>query len=124
MRRSTSLVLALSIAGLGGCATREGFEARQQALVGRTEAELVQAIGVPSGAYEVDGRRFMQYDQQRVVSAPVSVGLFGFGRGFGMGGGFGPSVYSRSCSVTFEIRQGRVAGFVARGDDCVATAPG
>jgi hypothetical protein len=133
-RPLATLILALGI--LTGCAraTPEAFNTRMASLVGRSEADLVAALGVPERTYEAEGRRFLQYEDRRLVSYPGAAfygpGYGGFGgRRFGSAfngyysGGFAPMVETRACDVTFELRAGRVAGFTARGNDCVATAP-
>ena len=138
-RPLATLTLALGI--LAGCAraTPEAFNVQMASLVGRSEADLVAALGVPERTYEAEGRRFLQFENRRLVSYPSApfygpgyggfgCGGFGgrrFGSAFGgyYGGGFAPTVETRACDVTFELRAGRVAGFTARGNDCVATAP-
>lgn len=127
------LLAALAALTLSACATREGFVARQSALVGQSEAELVATLGVPARTYDVEGRRFLQYEDRRLVSyggAYPYGGLgYGFGRrgfgtglGFGLGGGY-PLIETRSCDTTFEVHGGRVVGFGARGNACVAIPP-
>ena len=116
------LIAALAALALTACATRAGFDARQSTLIGRSEADLVATLGVPVRTYEAEGRRFLQYEERRLVTYPGSPGFYGrYGRY--LGGGFAPSVESRSCDVTFEVRAGRVIGFNARGNDCVAPPP-
>ena len=131
-------MLALTLGILTGCAgaTPEYFNARMASFVGRSEADLVATLGVPARTHEAEGRRFLQYEDRRIVTYPgdpfIGAG-FGYGGfrgrrlapGFGgyYGGGFGPVVETRACDVTFELRAGRVTGFAARGNDCVAPAP-
>ena len=135
------VALAASPFVLAGCAraTPEAFNARMAAFVGRSEADLVAGLGVPARTYEAEARRFLQYEDRRLVTYPgdpffgAGYGGFGYG-GFGRrrfgsafggyyGAGLGPIVETRACNVTFELRGGRVAGFVARGNDCVAPVP-
>ena len=116
------LTAALAALALAACATRAGFDARQSALIGRSEADLVATLGVPARTYEAGGRRFLQYEERRLVTYPGSPGFYGrYGRY--LGGGFAPWIESRSCDVTFELHSGRVVGFSARGNDCVAPPP-
>ena len=133
VRRMARSLLAMSLAALllSACATRAGFDARQAALVGLSEAELVATLGVPVRTYDAEGRRFLQYEDQRVVSAGGLSGPYG---GFGYGGfgrrglayagtSFGPVVETLECNTTFELRGGRVVGFNARGNACLAPEP-
>lgn len=134
-------VLAASLFVLAACAraTPEAFNARMASFVGRTEADLVAGLGVPARTHEAEGRRFLQYEDRRLVTYPgdplygAGYGGFGYG-GFGRrrfgsafggyyGAGFGPVVETRACDVTFELRGGHVASFAARGNDCVAPVP-
>lgn len=117
------LTTALAALALSACATREGFDARTSALVGRSEVDLVAALGVPARTYDAEGRRFLQYEERRLITYPGSPGFYGrYGRY--LGGGFPPSVETRACDLTFELRDGRVVGFNARGNNCVAPEPG
>jgi hypothetical protein len=93
------------------------------AFVGRPEGELVTVLGVPVRTYEADGRRFLQYESRRAVPylypAYSAYGWRRFG-GFGFGPSYYPIYETRACDVTFILRGGRVEGFTARGDDCLA----
>lgn len=93
---------------------------------GLTEAELVQRLGVPVGSYEADGRRFLTFEQQGSSGSSVSpsiglgVGRFGGGTSFGtgIGFGFGGGGAPRTCTSTFELREGRVIGSTRQGAGC------
>lgn len=93
---------------------------------GLTEAELVQRLGVPVGSYEAEGRRFLTFEQQGGSAPGVSpsigfgVGRFGGGTAFGtgIGLGFGGGGAPRSCTSTFELREGRVVGATRQGTGC------
>lgn len=124
-------VVLLAAACAGG--SEAEFDRRAGAFIGRSESELVAGLGVPSRAYETpDGRRFVQYDTLSAQpSGPVVVpsigfgfGNFGWGSGWGVGtglafGGYAPAP-AVTCSLTFELRDGRVQGFDRRGEGCVA----
>ena len=114
-------VLAL---GLSSCAfpTREAFDAQMAAFVGRSEAELVAALGVPDRTHEAGGMRFLEYERRRVVGTPTGTAGFGrFGRPWGYGFGYGGTfVDTRECDTTFTLRGGRVERFSRRGNDCRA----
>ncbi|MDO9710986.1 hypothetical protein [Paracraurococcus lichenis] len=112
-------LLFLTLLALAACAQEPPLEARLQPLVGRTEAELVGALGVPNATYEAEGTRFLQYEDRTSTVYP--------GDPFWPGGPYrrwGAPIYSpplvinRVCSITFGVRQGRVAGFTFRGNGC------
>ena len=128
------LVLLAGFA-LAACATPAGFDARMQALVGLSEGDLVQNIGVPEADFTTpEGRRFLQYERLGVrTPAPVptiglGIGSFGWRGGYGSGIGFGTTIPAYApppeCRVTFELRAGRVIGFSRAGTGCIATPPG
>ncbi len=114
MRR---LLFLLPLA-LAACATEPPLETRLQPLVGRTEAELVQTLGVPSATYEADGNRFLQYEERTSTLYPGDP-FWGGGRYGRFGPYFAPPGYIvRTCEITFAVRQGRVESFTYRGDGC------
>lgn len=114
-------LLALSACALPSTAA---FDANMAGFVGRSETELVGALGVPVRTHAADGLRFFEYERQRLVSWPAPAG-YGFGRfgRYGYNYGTGPLVETRACAVTFTLRGDRVAGFTRRGDDCLAVPP-
>lgn len=130
--RCGALAAAILALGLSACAvpTREAFDAQMASFIGRTEAELVSALGVPGRVHEAGGLRFLEYERRRLVgtpAGPVGFGRFGgpfgwgYGPGYGYGYGYGGTyINTRECETTFTIRDGRVASFSRRGNDCRA----
>jgi hypothetical protein len=117
MKRRASLC---SLAAAAGCATGPTLEQRLLPFVGRGEAELVAALGVPERTYEVGGRKFLTFEDKRsyVVAGYPSMYPYGYGR-FGYGPFFSPPGYIvRTCEITFAVRGGRVESFNYRGDGC------
>jgi len=113
-------LLAGCASGLGGCvnglAEREAF---LRTLVGMNEADLVRTLGVPSRTVEAEGRRFLAYRESRLDIIPAApMGFWGWHGGLAYGGGFPPEVVQRTCETTFELLDGRVAGFTLRGNAC------
>ena len=142
MTRMSRLALPAVLALLSACAFTAGpedFDRRMSTYVGRPEAELVAGLGVPSRAHEVEGRRLLAYEFSGAASSPgivpglglgLGVGSFGGGRGGGVGigtglgfglGGYGAAPVA-TCSVTFELREGRVSSFDRRGEGCGGVA--
>ncbi len=107
--------LALAAAG---CATGPTLEQRLLPFVGRGEGDLVAALGVPERTYEVEGRKFLTFEEQRsyIVAGAYNPYLGYYGR---FGPTFTPPGYvTRTCEITFAVRQGRVESFTHRGDGC------
>lgn len=103
------------------------------AWIGRSEADLVAALGVPTRSAAVEGRRFLTYETTGAARPAVvpSLGLgvgrvsggwgsaTGIGTGVGIGiGGFGGFGGAPGCTTTFEVRDGRVVGAVWQGGGC------
>ncbi len=117
MARMRRLLLLLCLP-LAACAQGPTLAERLQPYVGQTELQLVTALGVPSGTYEVEGRRFLQFAQRRTVFLPGPA-YPGYGA-WGPRGGWPPPAVPATveCDVTFELREGRVTGFSYRGQGC------
>jgi hypothetical protein len=98
--------------------------------IGRSELDLVTALGVPSRVYEAEGRRFLAYDEPGAPGPAVlpSIGIGGFrsssgwgsasGIGTGVGLTFGNFGAPGPCTTGFEIRDGRVIGATRQGPGC------
>jgi hypothetical protein len=98
--------------------------------IGRSELDLVTALGVPSRVHEAEGRRFLAYDEAGVPAPAVvpSIGIGGFrssggwgsasGIGTGVGLSFGNFGAPGPCTTSFEIREGRVIGATRQGPGC------
>jgi hypothetical protein len=100
-------------------------QARLQQLVGRTETELVEAMGVPTQTYETGGIKFLAYEERQVEVVPGSPLYYGpvpFNGGFYPGGfypgGFPPTAINLACSTTFAVAGGVVRSFTLRGNAC------
>jgi len=123
-----AMVVAVAFLVLAGCASsgRPELEARLGELMSIPEAELVRRVGVPARVHEAEGRRFLAYVElwPDVAYTPwTSIGIGHFGRGGGIGMGMGssfgsPQFIDRYCEATFEVAEGRVAGFALRGSSC------
>ncbi|CAH2604182.1 conserved protein of unknown function [Rhodovastum atsumiense] len=120
MRRAGCVVLILAL--LGGCvdrlAERQAFLA---SLIGKTEPELVQVIGVPTRAIDTGGQRFLAYTETRLDvipgPGPIPWGRPGWYGPWGYGG-FPTEIVARVCETTFEIVDGRVRSYQLRGNAC------
>jgi hypothetical protein len=98
--------------------------------IGRSELDLVTALGVPSRVYEAEGRRILTYDAPG-APAPAVVPSFGLGVGRSSGGwgsatgigtgvglSFGPFGGAGPCSTSFEIQESRVVTATRQGPGC------
>ena len=117
MTRRTLPALALLLAGCVDYVPTRQAELTQ--FVGKSEAQLVQSIGLPTRIYETGGSKFLAYDQVRTV---VDAGSPGWGWGWGWGW-FPPAVYSYGCETTFQVRDAVVQSFSFYGRGCSIIAP-
>ena len=115
MRRS-ALACSLALAG-AGCATGPTLEQRLSPFVGRSEGDLVAELGVPERTYEVEGRKFLTFEERRSYIVAGDPYLYrGYSR---FGPYFSPPGYvTRACDITFTLRGGRAESFSTRGDGC------
>ncbi len=132
MRNLVPVLALASTALLAACAYPSPQHVQAlDALIGKSETDLVRARGVPTKTYETGGLKFLAYDMHRIDSLPGDAGFYpGFGYGgFGYGGfgygafgggfgGFGPEIVQRDCSTTFELKGGSVQRWSLRGNDC------
>ncbi len=114
MRRLLLLLPLLLIA----CAAEPPLETRLQPLVGRSEAELVTELGVPSGTYEAEGMRFLQYEERTSTVYPGDSYFGPSYRRLGTPFYSPPLVVNRLCAITFALRGGTVQSFTYRGNGC------
>lgn len=118
-----AVLLALLL--LGACANQELAKRRAflTSMVGQSEIDLVRQMGVPTRSFDLNGERFLAYDDRRLDYVPgFYTGPPWWGPGWGgWGWGWGwapPMVIARGCEATFEIRAGKVASYSLRGPEC------
>ncbi|WP_143020995.1 hypothetical protein [Belnapia rosea] len=114
MRRLLPLLL------LAGCATGPSLETRLAATIGQSELQVVETFGVPNRTYDTGGLRFLQYEERRQVLHQLDP-YWGWGYPYGRFAPYslaGPVLMTRSCDITFTLKEGRVQAFTTRGDDC------
>ncbi len=123
--------LLCGVLALAGCAyPNPAHVASLNALVGKTETDLIRAQGVPNRTYSAGGHKFLAFSRNRIETIPGSPGFGpgfgGWGYGYGWGGpywgggfgGFGPDIVQRDCETTFELDGGVVKTWSLRGNDC------
>ncbi len=112
----------LPLLGLAACAVGPTLDERLAGYVGRTELEVVSALGVPTRSYETGGQKFLQYEERRTVAFPAGFGggpfIGPYGRGFYGGGYVGTQYAPVQCDVTFALQADRVVGYSFRGQGC------
>ena len=123
MRHAVILASVLTVAG---CAyPNPQHVADLNALVGKSETDLVRAQGVPTRTYDVGGHKFLAYASHHIESVPGDPGFgpygyggWGYWGGWGGWGGFPPEIIDRNCETTFEIANGVVLHWSFRGNAC------
>ena len=124
MRRFGIVLLASALAGCAGGLAERQAELRQW--IGRSETELVAAMGAPNRTYDSGGMKFLTYEDRRTDVIPGTpffggFGPFGYDDGFGTfgyGGGFPPTVTTLVCDTTFAVADHVVRSFSLRGNAC------
>ncbi|NHO31253.1 hypothetical protein [Acetobacter fallax] len=136
----------LAVFVVAGCTGPTDAQRKQlDALVGKTEVDVIRAYGVPTRTFQTNGHIFLAYidNQTSYSSGGMGWGWGGWGGGPGwgggwggygggwgggwggggmgmgmMGGGFPSSYYNTVCQTTFELAGGAVTGWTMRGDGC------
>jgi len=119
MRRSIVLAGLLLVAGCAYPGAQHA--AALNALVGKTEADLVRTYGVPVRSVETGGSKFVEYSTHRIESFPEGPfwGGYGWAGRWGGWGGFGyPDIEQFDCNTTFELKDGVVKSWTLRGNAC------
>ncbi|MFC7551407.1 hypothetical protein EBE87_11755 [Pseudoroseomonas wenyumeiae] len=108
---------------LGACATGPTLSQRLAAYIGDTEAQLIQAMGVPVRSYETEGVLFLQFERRGIVPLPAPDPFYNYGYW-----GYRPwpwrpwpstPAYGEvRCDITFALRNQRVDSFTLHGDGC------
>jgi hypothetical protein len=112
--RRSALLLPLLLVACAGHDTTADRQARYGELVGRSEAELIQALGPPTQRESINGHEFLTYEQSDVWP--------------GHGGGawsrlVGPGRHPLApatfdCRTTFVVVEGVVSAYRLRGNGC------
>ncbi len=127
MKRISRMMSVAAVLALAGCAyPNPQHVAAMNALVGKSETDLVHALGVPSRTYDTGGHKFLAYSRSKLESTPGSPGFgpwggwgYGYwGGGYGGWGGFPPEIIQRDCETTFDLLGGTVQSWSFRGNDC------
>jgi hypothetical protein len=122
MRRVAAPALLLPLLALAACAQGPTLDQRLSTFVNRPEGELVAAMGVPVRTYEVEGRRFLQYESRRTVAFAGAPDPYPYWGPWGHRRAYfynpPPSYGVVGCDITFALRQGRVESYTFRGEGC------
>jgi len=107
---ATKPCTALLLAACAGHNTATDRQARYSEMVGCSEAELIQRLGLPIRRESVDGHEFLIYEQSDVWplhGAGASSGLMGLSRH-----SFGAAVFD--CRATFVVVEDMVSAYSLR----------
>ncbi len=125
-KRMRKTLFLAGILALAGCAyPNPQHVAQLNALVGKSETDLIRTYGVPNRVYDSGGNRFLAYDRSRIETIPGDPGFGPYwggpywgGWGWGGWGGFPPEIVQRQCETTFELTAGLVKSWSLRGNAC------
>jgi hypothetical protein len=104
-------LFAVSLMALSGCVAPSGPNPFLQAQLGKTEIDLVRALGVPNRSFETSGHKFIAYE-----SSTQWVDYWGGGwRRWD----WGPQeVVTNTCETTFDLVDGKVSAYQQHGNGC------
>ena len=116
MRRVVLAVLLV----LAACAHGPSLQSRMAAYIGAPEDKLVQSMGVPDKQITVNGVQYLAYVRGHAQVLPGDFAMGGYGPWYGpyYNAGFPQDVQVWSCEITFTLKDGKVAGFTLRGNNC------
>jgi hypothetical protein len=119
------LAIFIAIVGISGCATTANYEKTLQTSIGKTETELVAALGIPQGSYENEGVRYLTYSRSESGVIPgtparANTVMIGGKPYTNMVGGSPAIGYTNSCTTIFRIEKKVVVGYEYKGNACVA----
>ena len=115
MRRVVLLLLAGLLAGcVNQLAARQAY---LNQFIGKPEAAVVQAMGVPTRSFETAGVTYLAYTEQHIDFVPGTPTFAPYYMGW-YGGGFPPQVVQWTCETTFAVADGKIASFTLRGNAC------
>src|SRR5579871_1942932 len=114
MGKRSLLVMALAaVALIGGCATREGLEARLRAWEGRNVNDLIAKVGPPTSTFQMpNGNTIYTYARSAIGTTPVyrtptqtTVNVVGNTAYANTTGGqvYGGQAYQVSCTVNYTV---------------------
>lgn len=125
MKIKSVLVVIVSVVLLAGCATVDGYKQVVESWDGSKARELIASWGVPTRDYEIDGVRFIEYDDRRTINyagTPPSYQTVCDGYGYcttQQVGGTSPQTVHKRCVTTFTIDgYGVIRSWSFRGNDC------
>ena len=123
--RCERLVILLCGLGLWGCAPAP--VPPLTSVIGRSEADVIRALGVPTSSYATHGGRVLVYrsetpgfDEMEPQAAPAGTYQpLGYDATRLSGPGVDTRLVARSCDTVFEIREGRVRSVRQSGAGCL-----
>lgn len=119
---SRRALLALPLC-LAACAHGPSLQSRMAAYIGAPEEKLVQSLGVPDKQITVNGVQYLAYVRRQTEVIPDTFAPW-YGPYWGpyygpfYSSGFPVDVHVWSCEVTFVVKDGKVANFTLKGNDC------
>ena len=121
MRNLVPVLALASTALLAACAYPSPQHVQAlDALIGKSETDLVRARGVPTKTYETGGLKFLAYDMHRIDSLPGDAGFY---PGFGYGGlAMGASVMAHSAAALADSGRRSCSATAARPSSSKAAA--
>ena len=102
-----------------GCASRESYDSTMKSMVGKSYSAVIDVFGRPSVEYTLNGNLYLTYQQADlgVAGAPPMITGQDSNSVFHEGSE-GQTFYKKWCQTTFILRNGIVASFQSKGNNC------
>lgn len=125
IREIQSLFVLLVFIVIAGCATEAKYKAKLNTFLGVSMIDLVRQWGPPQQTYELEGHKFLIYQQKETAYVPGSppsyttqfIGNTAYTTSYGGSPGM---FVNLSCTTTFEIAESKIVNWSVKGNDCVS----
>jgi hypothetical protein len=119
------LAIFIAIVGISGCATTANYDKLMKTTIGKSEKDLVAALGIPQGSYESEGVRYLTYSRTESGVIPgtparANTVVIGGVPYTNMVGGTPAIGYTNACTTIFKIENKVVVSYEFKGNACVA----
>ena len=113
-------ILLFSLFALSGCVTKKEHEDALSSWFGSTEKQLIDAWGVPTSFYELDGKRYLTYSEssQAMVGGTAPITTYDYYGNAYTSGGTPPILVTSNCTIIMVVEDGLISEWKYEGNNC------